>query len=86
MRWFYTSTGHPAIYEMISVLFDNRYLTVMAEEPEEVKSHMLWHLQELMEDAIAYGWMCVRLYQAARLQQLGLGRATCSDELKKNKL
>ena len=46
----YTSPGQPAIYEvMSSVLFINSYLTVIAEEPEEINSYMPWHLPELME-------------------------------------
>ena len=61
---------------MSSVLFAKGYLTVMAEEAEVVKSHMLWHLQELMEDAEAYSWTCIRSYHAAWLQQLEQGRAT----------
>ena len=62
--------GQSAIYEeMSSVLFVNGYLTVMAEELEEVKSHMLRHLQELMADEKAYGWTCIISYHAAWLQQ-----------------
>ena len=49
----YTSQGQPAIYEELNtVLYVNGYITVLMEE---VKEHMLQYLQELMEDAEAYG-------------------------------
>ena len=50
--------------------FVNGCLTVIWEEPEDVMGHMLQHLQELIEDAQAYGWRSVRDYNAGWLQQL----------------
>ena len=67
----YTSDG-----QMSSVHFVNEYLTVMAEEPEEVKSEMQWHRQELIEDAEVYGWKCIRFYHTAWLRQLEHSQAT----------
>ena len=65
----YTSAGQPAVYEeMNSVLFVNGYLTVMVDESEELKPHMLRHLQELIGDDKAYGWESVLSYHAAWLQ------------------
>ena len=42
--------------ELDSMAFIGGYITVMAREPEHVKSKMLLHFQELMEDREAYGW------------------------------
>ena len=83
----YTSQGEPAIYEELSaVLFINGYLTVLVEYTEEVKGHMLWHLQELMEDAEFYGWRSVRDYHVAWLLKFEQGRAAWGDETQKMKL
>ena len=47
---------YTAVYEeMSSVAFVNSYLAVMAGEMESTKASMLLHLQDLMEDAEAYG-------------------------------
>ena len=62
---------------MSAMLLINGYLTVMGEETDFVKGHMLWHLQELMEDAEAYGWRSVKNYHSVWLQQLEQGRAAC---------
>ena len=52
----YKCSGEPAVYkELGSMAFINGYITVMAKEPEHIKSRMLLHLQELMEDGEAYG-------------------------------
>ena len=53
----YTSQGQSAIYgDMSVVLFDNSYLMILGEEPEEIKGYMLTHLQEIMEYIETYGW------------------------------
>ena len=58
-RVVYNSEGQIAVYEeMSSILFVNGYLTIKGEKTEEVKGHMLQHLQDLMEDAEAYSWEC----------------------------
>ena len=50
---------------MSATLFVNGYLMVMGEEAAVIKGHMLWHLQELMEDAEAYGLRSMRDYHMA---------------------
>ena len=51
-----------------------------------VTTIMLHHLQELMEDAEAYGWKSVHSYHPAWLQQLVQGWTSLADEDKKLKL
>ena len=49
---------------MSLALFNNGYLSVIAEESDINKTLMLQHLQELMEDAV-YGLKVFRDYHAA---------------------
>ena len=61
--------------ELDSMTFVNGYITVMAKESEHVKSRMLVHLQELMEDGEANGWDVVHSYHMVWLQHLVHGQA-----------
>ena len=66
--------GQPLVYGDMSLgLFANGYLTVLAEEAEDIKPFLLQHLQELMEDAKIYIWRAVRDYPAAWLQNIEQG-------------
>ena len=47
----------------------------MAKEPEKIKTRMLTHLQEIMEDGQYYGWLVVKSYHMAWLQHLVQSRA-----------
>ena len=60
--------------------FINRYLFVMALQPESIKPRMFTHLQEMMEDGEVYRWPVVLSYHAAWLQHLEQGWATWEDE------
>ena len=53
--------------------FINGYLNVMAREMDYVKSNMLGHLQELMEDGESYSSPIIHSYHAAWLQHLEQG-------------
>ena len=55
---------------------------VMEKESEPVKTIMLGHLQELMEDSEVYGWKAVRAYHAAWLQFFEQGWVSWGDEKK----
>ena len=46
------------------------FLTVMAREKENIRSFMLQHLQELVEDLDLYGCEAVRAFHTIWLQQL----------------
>ena len=47
----YTPISQPIVYKNIpSVAFVDGYITVMGQEPSRIRSIMLTHLQELMED------------------------------------
>ena len=72
--------------ELDSIAFMNGYISVMAREPEHVKSRILLHLQELMEDGEAYGWEGVCSYHVAWLEHLEQGQAMWDDDVKKLKL
>ena len=51
----FTSQGQIPVYgEMSLACFINIYLAILAEETDTTKSHMLTHLQELMEDSEVY--------------------------------
>ena len=41
------------------------YITVMAKETPHIKTLMVSHLQELMEDREHYRWLAVMAYHAA---------------------
>ena len=66
--------------------FIDGYITVMNRESLPIKTLMLAHLQELMEDGERYGWQAVRAYHAAWLQYMEQGRVACGDEETKLKL
>ena len=79
-------SGQPAVYEELdSMAFVNGYLTVMGRETHHVKSKMLSHLQERMEDGESYGWPAVHAYHATWLQHLEQGWVTWDDEVTKMK-
>ena len=69
--------------ELSVALFLNGYLTVLAEECEDTKVHLLQHLKEVMEDSEIYGWTIVRDYHAAKLQHIEQGRAVWGEDNKK---
>ena len=52
----YTGAGQPKVFEDMSIsLFVSGYLMVMAGERDQVKPHMIQHLQDLMKDVESYG-------------------------------
>ena len=53
--------------ELDSITFINGYITMMAKEPELIKSRMLLHLQELMEHREGYGWEAVHSFHVVCL-------------------
>ena len=57
----YTPGAPPIVCKNISsmALLDG-YITVMGKEPLRIRSIMLTHLQERMEDGERYGWPAVR--------------------------
>ena len=71
---------------MSLALFLNGYLTVLADEAEDIKQFLPQHLQELMDDAEIYSWRAVRDYHTAWLQNIEQGRTSWKDTDKKAKL
>ena len=70
----YTSQGQRTTHSELSVvLFVNCYVTMLAEEFEDIKAHMLQHIQGFMEDSGRYGWRSIRDYHAAWLQYIEQG-------------
>ena len=67
-------------------LFTNGYQSVLVEEMDTNKAHMLCHFQELMEHAEVYGWKLARDYHAAWLQLIEQDWAAWMDDNKKHKL
>ena len=62
----FTNQRQPPVYgEMSLALFINGYLAILAEEADTNKSHVLSHLQELMENSEVYGWRVARDFHAA---------------------
>ena len=54
----YMSAGQPAVYEDLSpMMFVNGYLERLVRVDQDMRVHMLSHLQELMADGEAYGWL-----------------------------
>ena len=67
----YTATGQPTVYEDLSVtLFVSGYLIVMETVMPAPNPNMPRHFNELMADTEVYGWLPVRAYHAAWLQQI----------------
>ena len=83
----YAPNAQTIVYEHISTMaFVDSYITVMAKESHNIKTLMLCHLQELMEDGECYGWPAVRAYHAAWLQHIEQGQMAWGDEEKNIKL
>ena len=77
----FTNQGQPLVYwEMSLTLFIKCYLSVLAEETDTNKAHMLHHLQDLMEDCEVYWWRVTRDFHAAWLQQMEQGRAVWGED------
>ena len=70
----HTPSAQPIVYEMISsIAFVHGYITVMAKKLSRIRTFMLSHLQEIMEDREMYGWQVVRAYHAAWLRHIEQG-------------
>ena len=80
----YTCAGDPAVHEeLTNIPFVNGFLTLRGGESDTTKVSMLLHLQQLMEDTVAYGWETDHSYHAAWLQHLEQGRAIWNDPEKR---
>ena len=58
----------------------------MDSQPQVTRTLMDSHLQDLMEDGEAYGWLVVRDFHSTWLQYIEMGRATWDDHATKLKL
>ena len=84
----YPPSGQPAaVYETLSIMsVVNGYIEVLNIVNQDIKLHMLAHLQELMVDGEMYRWQVILNYHAAWLQHIKQGRATWGNEPTKLKL
>ena len=62
------------------VFVDGYFTFVMVKQPEYLKTKMLSHIHELMDDEENYRWLAVRAYHAAWLQHLEQAQAMWDEE------
>ena len=83
----FTAEGKPAVYVELSVMaFVREYLIVMDSQTQNIKTLMESHLQDLMEDREAYGWLVVRNFHSTWLQYIEMGRVLWDDHATKLRL
>lgn len=73
-------TRRPAKYsDLTPEQFVFGYIRNMQREPKAVKTIMLNHLQDLMQDAMDYSWQNARSYHKLLLQQFEMDRLSWTD-------
>ena len=83
----FASQGKPSVYrEMSLAQFINGYLEILTEETDTTRTHMLSHLQEMMEDSEVYRWTAARDFHAAACQKIKHGRTVWGETSRKDKL